>query len=88
MGTEEIKSYVITRFGSHPGTPIPEELIDEALKLIPNRIANRFSVLYTQSPADWNRIAADIGTAVEEWRAGKECEAVLRMVKALLETCA
>jgi hypothetical protein len=87
MGTEEIKSYVITRFGSYPGAPIPEELIDEALRFIPERIANRFSVLYTQSPTDWNRITADIGTAIEEWKAGRESEAVLRMVKALLETC-
>ncbi len=87
MNKEALKSHIATRFESYPGMPIPEELIDEALKYIPERLADKFSVLYVQSPADWNRVSADIGAAIEEWNAGNRCEATLKLVKVLLESC-
>ena len=84
---EEIKSHIMQRYGSYPGRPLPEELVEEALACVPDRLAERFSVLYIQSPADWQRVAAEVGEAVELWNEGLQCEGTLRLFKVIVEAC-
>ena len=84
---EKIKQHLGMRYSSVPGMPVPPELIDSALSYIPERLAGKFSVLYVQSPADWDRVSGEIGTAVEEWNAGHTHEATLRFIKVVLDTC-
>ncbi|MCH8029585.1 MAG: hypothetical protein IH874_06615 [Candidatus Dadabacteria bacterium] len=87
VNREKVKNFLSRRYASFPGMPIPGELLNEAMSYIPERLAGKFSVLYVQSPADWERVSGDIGTAIEEWNAGKRSEGKLRFVKVILDTC-
>lgn len=83
----KIKEHLVQRYESFPGMPIPPELVDSALEYIPERLAGKFAVLYVQSPADWTRVSAEIGTSIEEWSSGSRAEATLRFIRVVLDTC-
>ena len=87
MSKEKIKSHLTLRYGSHPGRPLPEDLVEEALAFVPDRLADRFSVLYIQSPSDWQRVAAEVDEAVQFWNEGLKCEGTLRLLKVIVEAC-